>query len=437
MTRAALLPSALPITPIDHPLRASVAVPGSKSLTNRALAAAALADGTTRLTHALFSDDTQHFANGLRQLGFAVETHPAQSDEDSNAIAVHGLGGRIPATHAELFTGNAGTAARFLTALAALGRGEFVIDGDERMRQRPIGDLLEALNLLGANARSATGCPPVRVIASGLRGGSARVAGDTSSQFLSALLLAAPRARSPVEIAVERGLSSKPYVDMTIAVMADFGVTVERSGYERFRVEPQPYRARETYPIECDASAASYFFAAPAICGGIVSVENISCETRQGDIAFLDALRQMGCAITHAEGRIEVSGPGAGELQGIDIDMSGIPDTAQTLAAIAPFANSPTAIRGIASARLKETDRIAATCAELRRLGVTVDERADGMTIYPCAHIRPAAVHTYNDHRMAMAFALIGLRAEGVVIENPACVSKTFPGYFAVLESLR
>jgi 3-phosphoshikimate 1-carboxyvinyltransferase len=240
-----------------------------------------------------------------------------------------------------------------------------------------------------------------------------------------------------VELVVERGLNSKPYVDLTLGLMTDFGVSVEREGYACFRIAPQRYRARAPYAIESDASSASYFFAAPAILGGTVRVENISRRSRQGDIAFLDVLAQMGCVIAEGENWIEVAGPASGAPRGVDVDLRDIPDTAQTLAAIAPFASTPTTLRGIASARVKETDRVAALCAELARLGVPVVEHPDGLTVQPCRAIRPAAVRTYNDHRMAMAFALVGLKAPGVEIENPACVSKTFPHYFEVLESLR
>ncbi|MEK7326752.1 MAG: 3-phosphoshikimate 1-carboxyvinyltransferase, partial [Chloroflexota bacterium] len=317
----------LPITPLRHPLHATVRVPGSKSLTNRALAIAALADGPTTLTNTLFSDDSGYFADCLQSLGFTLEVADFQS-----LVVVHGLDGRIPTNQAELFVGNAGTAARFLTAFATLGHGEFVIDGNERMRQRPIGDLLDALTQLGARVEASPpgfatplswprtlrpgvvgwggeACPPVRVQAGGLPGGKARVAGDTSSQFLSALLMIAPYAQSPVELIVTGELNSKPYVDMTVALMADFSVTVERVGYERFRIAPQRYRALGKYEIESDASAASYFFAAPAICGGTVRVQNISRRSKQGDIAFLDVLAQMGCVITEGENWIEVTGP--------------------------------------------------------------------------------------------------------------------------------
>jgi 3-phosphoshikimate 1-carboxyvinyltransferase len=424
--------NSLALEPIGHPVRARVRLPGSKSLTNRALAIAALADGATTLTHALFSDDTQYFCESLTQLGFHVT-----SDPDSASISVTGFGGRIPARQADLYAGNAGTVARFLTAFVTLGDGDFRLDGNARMRQRPIADLISTLNQLGANVRSldGVGCLPVLIAASGLPGGTAHVAGDTSSQFLSAVLLAAPYARSPVDLLVERGLNSKPYVDMTLSVMADFGIKVEREGYERFRVRPDLYRAQTNYVVESDASAASYFFAAPAILGGSVRVEELTRRSRQGDMAFLDVLAAMGCHIVEGDGWIEVAGPE--QLRGVDVDLRDAPDTAQTLAAIAPFADTPTVIRGIASARFKETDRVAATCAELTRLGVPVREQPDGLIIEPCRNIRPAVVRTYDDHRMAMAFALIGLKVPGISIENPACVSKTFPRYFDVLEQLR
>ncbi len=462
------------ITPIPHPLDAAVRVPGSKSMTNRALLIAALANGRTKLTNALFSDDSLYFAGALQTLGFEV-----QLDEVNSEMTITGLGGKIPAKRAELYIGDAGTAARFLTAFLTLGHGEYILDGDSRMRERPIGDLVDALMQLGANIRpiqnsefrilNAQVCPPLKITANGLRGGKAQIAGDISSQFLSALLMVAPYAQNPVEITLSTELNSKPYVDMTLAIMQDFGVQVQRNGYQSFTIPITNYAIPErseadqlpnlqfsnspisTYPIESDASAASYFFAAPAICGGTVKVENISRKSKQGDIAFLDVLQQMGCTIAEADnpstsltssrcsfGRTGcLLTTGHSPLHGIDVDLRDIPDTAQTLAAIAPFADSPTRIRGIASARLKETDRIHATCTELARLGVRVEEHEDGMTIYPCEKMRPAVIRTYNDHRMAMAFSLIGLRFDGVTIENPSCVSKTFPSFFEVLDALR
>jgi 3-phosphoshikimate 1-carboxyvinyltransferase len=422
--------SSLPIKPLIQPLAASVRVPGSKSLTNRALLIAALADGTTRITNALFSDDSRHFANALKTLGFNV-----QLDEVNSEMTVTGLGGRIPSTKAELFVGNAGTAARFLSAFLTLGHGDYILDGEPRMRERPIGDLIDALHQLGAELEGTNHCPPIEISANGLLGGKTKIAGNISSQFLSALLMVAPSAKFPVEIEVITELNSKPYVDMTIAIMQEFGVEIERQGYERFVIRPSFYFPLSSYSIESDASAASYFFAAPAICGGTVRVEDISRNSTQGDIAFLDILGQMGCAINEGENFIEVTSTKS--LNGVDVDMRDIPDTAQTLAAIAPFASSATRIRGIASARVKETDRVYAACSELVRLGVRVDEHNDGMTIYPCDEIRPATIQTYNDHRMAMAFSLIGLRVDGITIENPSCVSKTFPKFFEVLDSLR
>ncbi len=438
-------PSALKITPIPYPLNATVRAPGSKSLTNRALLIAALANGTTHLTNALFSDDSQYFAKALQILGFDV-----QLNEQNVSMTVTGWGGKIPATQAGLFIGNAGTAARFLTAFLTLGHGEYILDGEPRMRERPIGDLVEALAQLGAKIepipnsefriRNSQICPPIKIIASGLPGGKTKIAGDISSQFLSALMMTAPYARSPIEVELTTDLNSKPYVDMTIAIMKDFGVEVERSQYSSFTMHPSSYSPITNYPIESDASAASYFFAAPAICGGTVKVENISRKSVQGDVAFVDVLKQMGCIVGENHNSILVTRNSS--LHGVDVDMRDIPDTAQTLAAIAPFADSSTRIRGIASARLKETDRVHATCVELDRLGVRVEEHEDGMTIYPTFNLhpstfKPANIQTYNDHRMAMAFSLIGLRFDGVTIENPSCVSKTFPNFFDVLETLR
>ncbi len=418
------------------PLATRLNVPGSKSHTNRALLLAALAEGVTTLQGALFSDDTLYFAQALGQLGFVVELEPR-----AQTITVHGLGGRIPASRARLLIGNAGTAARFLTAMLTLGQGEYHLDGVQRMRQRPIGDLVNALNQLGARVSAASHrnslCPPVTVRASGLPGGWCSLSGGVSSQFLSALLMAAPYARQPVEIRVVGPMNSKPYVDLTLGVMADFGVTVERQGYASFRVEPQPYHAPGDYPIEADASAASYFFAAPAVCGGWVEVANLSRAARQGDIAFLGVLEQMGCTVRERAGGIRVQSPESDSLRGVEVDMSDFSDTFLTLAAIAPFAKTPTTIRGVASSRLKETDRVAAAVTELRRLGVKVDEHPDGLTVYPSADLRPARIHTYDDHRVAMAFALVGLRLPGVEIENPGCVAKTFPAYFEVLEQMR
>lgn len=418
------------ITPLRHALDTTVHVPGSKSLTNRALLLASLASGETRLTNALFSDDSLYCAKALQALGFDIGLDAARHE-----MTIAGRGGTIPAQEAELFIGNAGTVERFLTAFLTLGQGTYLLDGNARMRERPIADLVSALAQLGARIETTHGCPPLRIYASGLAGGGATLGGEISSQFLSALLMVAPYAKQPVEIKLTTRLNSRPYVDLTLAVMHEFGVEVERNGYESFLVQPARYQHKDSYTIESDASAASYFFAAPAICGGTVRVNGITRLSAQGDLAFLDILTQMGCAIKEGPDYIEVTG--SNSLRGVYADLRDSPDTAQTLAVIAPFASTPTHIRGIASARLKETDRVHATCTELGRLGVPVEEHADGMTIYPCAAIQPASIRTYDDHRMAMAFSLIALRIGGIVIENPECVSKTFPRYFETLESLR
>ncbi len=402
---------------------------------------AALADGPTRLTNALFSDDSLYFANALKDLGFHIDLNLEKKE-----IVVTGCSGEIPVKKAELFIGNAGTAARFLSSFLTLGNGEYTLDGDARMRERPIGDLISSLTQLGANISPLSQahqnpiglCPPVKIVASGLPGGRTSVNGDISSQFLSALLMVAPYAQTPVEISVSTELNSKPYVDMTLGVMADFGISIQRSEYQNFYVSRGSYRSLKNYVIEPDASAASYFFAAPAILGGKIRIENISLESKQGDIAFLNVLKAMGCTVHTDTNYIEVIGPcSISNLKGVDIDMRDIPDTAQTLAVIAPFASSPTHIHGIASARMKESDRVSATCAELTRMGVKVEEFNDGMSIYPCDKFTPAQIRTYQDHRMAMAFALMGLKISGVRIENPGCVSKTFPEYFEVLDGLR
>jgi 3-phosphoshikimate 1-carboxyvinyltransferase len=419
----------------SKPINAVVRVPGSKSLTNRALLLAALADGTTLLKNTLFSDDSIYFAHALQTLGFDIFLKP-----EDVSMEVSGLGGSIPSKEAALFIGNAGTAARFLTAFLTLGTGSFVVDGDSRMRERPIGDLLDALTQLGADVEAIdthqpTICPPIKVSASELMGGKTKIAGNISSQFLSALLMIAPYAKKAVEIEITTELNSKPYIDLTLSTMAEFGVEVDRDKYKRFFINPTRYIARSQFIIESDASSASYFFAAPAICGGSVRVENINRKSKQGDIGFLSIIEKMGCEVKENDNSIEVIGPK--QLFGVDIDMRDISDTAQTLAAIAPFASSPTHIYGIASARVKETDRISATCTELRRIGVQVDEHEDGLTIYPAHEFRSALIQTYSDHRMAMAFSLIGLRVPGVYIENPECVSKTFPDFFKQLENLR
>ena len=415
------------ITPITHPVVGTARVPGSKSITNRALLVAALARGDSTLTGALHSDDTRYMAASLNALGLRVE-----SDEAAERFAVTGGDGSFPARSADLFVGNSGTTMRFLTAALALGHGVFRIDGVPRMRQRPIAPLLDALGALGVDVKgeSVPGFPPVVVRAAGLGGGRVRMAGDQSSQFITGLLLAAPYAESGITIEITGELVSAPYLAMTVDVMNSFGVSVERDATNRrFHVPPGQRYTGRAYHVEPDASNASYFFAAAAITGGCVRVDGLGTGSTQGDLEFVRVLERMGAGVTVEEDCTEVHGPADGVLRGLDHDFSEISDTAQTLAAIAPFAAGPTTIRGIGFIRHKETDRVAAMAAELRKLGQGVEEFADGLTIHP-APVRPADITTYDDHRMAMSFAIAGLRAPGVRILDPGCVGKTFPSYF-------
>ena len=411
------------------PLRAKLRPPGSKSITNRALVCAALAEGESVLSGVLDCEDTRVMIEALKRLGITLRCH-----WETASVRVVGCGGNLPAREAELYVGNSGTTVRFLTAMLTLGRGTYRLDGTPRMQQRPIEDLLLALRQLGGDAVSelGTGCPPVLVRAKRLRGGRATVAGDISSQFLSSLLLAAPYADANVELTVQGSLVSRPYIDMTLAVMASFGVSVQVKEPCGFVVGcPQCYRGRP-YAIEPDASAASYFFAAAAITQGEVTVEGLSRESLQGDVAFCDCLRRMGCEIQDRLNHITVVGR---PLRGIDVDMNAISDTVQTLAAVALFADGPTTIRGVTHIRRKETDRIHDLAIELRKFGAEVEEHPDGLKITPRA-LHGAAIETYEDHRMAMSLALVGLAVPGVIIRDPGCTAKTYPEFFHDLERL-
>lgn len=416
------------IRPVCSPIRGSIRPPGSKSLTNRALLIAAMADGVSTLRGILHSRDTAVMIDSLGRLGISVTP-----GTEPTTIHVAGCGGRIPSANANLYLENSGTSIRFLTAMCATGNGVYRLDGNERMRHRPIADLLAALNQLGADTRceAGTDCPPVVVTANGLPGGETVVETQRSSQFLSALLMVTPQARGPIEIRLSGPLVSEPYIDMTLGVMARFGVTVDTTQPGRYRTSPAPYRAGQ-YDIEPDASAASYFFAAAAITGGSVTVEGLSEFALQGDVRFVDVLERMGCRIERGPNSLTVHG---GPLRGVDVDMNAISDTAQTLAAVAIFAEGPTTIRHVAHMRLKETDRVAAVVTELRRLGIRADEHPDGMTIYP-GPVQPALVETYDDHRMAMSFALVGLQCPGIRIADPQCTAKTYPEFFRDLETL-
>jgi len=417
------------ITPLTKPIDADITVPGSKSLTNRALVIASLAKGKSRLTGALFSDDTGYMHRALEKLGVNIE-----ADEKQCEYVVCGNGGQIFAPSAELYIGNAGTAARFLASYVALGVGEYVIDGDKPMRTaRPFADLLYALHCLGVRARSVknNNFLPIQIQARGIEGGRVCLNASKSSQFLTSLMLIAPYTKYGLEIEIAGELKTS-YIDITLDIMRAFGVNIAHENYRVFRIAPGHYTSRE-YQIEPDASSASYFFAAAALTGGRVRVNGITCDSAQGDIHFVRVLEKMGCSVRYLKNAVEVIG--STRLKGIQIDMKNISDTSLTLAAIAPFAETSTIIRNIEHTRFQETDRVRAMATELKKLGVSVEERRDGVTIHP-SKITPGIIETYNDHRVAMSFALIGLRTPGIIIKNPACVSKTFPDFFERLASL-
>jgi 3-phosphoshikimate 1-carboxyvinyltransferase len=429
----AVYPAEITLKPWSAPPRRSVVqVPGSKSLTNRALIVGALAQGRSILRGALDSEDTRVMVAALQQLGFQVDHHV-----EEHLIEIEGRGGEIPTAEANLFVANSGTSFRFLTALVATGHGTYRLDGSPRMRQRPVADLLAALNRLGTEAVSeqGTGCPPVIVCARGLQGGHASVKGDISSQFLSGLLMALPYAREPTTLEVEGTLVSRPYVEMTLAVMTAFGARVEDQEFRSFYIQPARYRGYrgQSYKIEPDASAASYFFALAAITGSTMTVEGLGDQSLQGDLGFVNVLETMGCTVEHHAELTTVTG---GPLRGADADMGDISDTVMTLAVVALFAKGTTRIRNVAHIRHKETDRIAALATELRRLGATVEEFPDGLRIDPPASLAPVRIATYDDHRMAMSFALAGIRAPGITILDPGCVAKTYPNFWEDLTKL-
>jgi 3-phosphoshikimate 1-carboxyvinyltransferase len=430
------------IRPLSGKPEATVRVPGSKSYTNRALAAASLAEGSSRLRGALFSDDTRYMAAALGQLGLHVakDEDEAEKDEDEAEMEIVGCAGRIPERDVQVFVGNAGTAARFLTVLLSLGRGRYHLDGVERMRERPMADLLRALRHLGVTVECLGRPDCVPLIVSGASRSNwslpaeLTLPGTASSQFVSGLLLSAPHLAAGLTVNIEGRLVSQPYLDMTAQVMKSFGVEVENDAYQTFRVAAGQKYVGADYDVEPDASAASYFFAAAAITGGRITVRGLGTDSLQGDLRFVDVLERMGATVIREARSTTLIGPE--RLSGVEVDMRDLSDTAQTLAVVAPFAEGPTRITGIGFIRKKETDRVGAVVEELRRLGVTAVEEGDGMRISPGLP-KPGQVRTYDDHRMAMSFALLGLRVPGIEILNPACTSKTFPRYWAVLDGLR
>jgi 3-phosphoshikimate 1-carboxyvinyltransferase len=411
---------------LPGPVDVTWAVPGSKSITNRALVLAALADGETTLTGALESDDTRHMRAALTRMGIAIE------DAGPDALVVRGGRARLHAPDGPLFVGNSGTTVRFLAAVAALVDGEVTLVGDDAMAKRPIHVLVDALKALGADVTCATGCPPLTIRGGRLRGGRVRMRGDQSSQYFSALLMAAGFADTDLEVEIEGTLVSRPYVDITRRMIADFGGEVSETP-EGFHVRAgRPLRGR-AYGIEPDASSASYPFALAAALGGAVVVPGLGRDAQQGDYGFAAILEQAGATVTRGETSTRIERIGA--LRGVDVDMHHISDTVMTLAAIAPLAAGPTRIRNVANIRIKETDRLAATVTELRRLGQRVTHGDDWLAIDPTP-VLPAVVHCYDDHRIAMSFAILGAAAGGVTIEDPACVSKTYPRFFQDLAAV-
>jgi 3-phosphoshikimate 1-carboxyvinyltransferase len=437
-------PSLLQIEPIHRPLEGTIRPPGSKSITNRALVLGAFSSHArpVKLSGVLFSEDTDLMIKALQELGFQVEVRSDYGEVDIRAPSSAPV---IPASQADLFCGNSGTTMRFLTAAVSIGCGIYRLDGVPRMRERPIEDLLGALRQLGVDALSelGTGCPPVRVKTQGWRSNaSVWIRGDVSSQFISALLLAAPWSRAHVSLQILGQPVSKPYILMTLRMLEQFGAHVvleeinglsNHTGHSQAMIIPEQNPCGiPIYTIEPDATAATYWWAAAAITGGTVTVTGIGTDSLQGDVAFVDVLQQMGCRVEKGSSQVTVHG---GELHGVEVDMNAISDTVMTLAAVACFADSPTRISNVAHIRYKETDRISALACELRRLGVEVREFEDGLEIRP-RPMRGAVLETYNDHRMAMSLALIGLRVPGIVIREPACVVKTYPHFFQDLERL-
>ncbi|MEM7625532.1 MAG: 3-phosphoshikimate 1-carboxyvinyltransferase [Planctomycetota bacterium] len=439
------LPDTLPLEPLEA-FDVALRPPGSKSLTNRALLLAALAKGKSSLTGVLLADDTRRMLEALDTLGFQLDLH-----EDARTVTITGEDGTLPAKSAELRLGNAGTAMRFLTAAMCLGLGEYTLDGIERMRQRPIGELVEPLRELGADIEylGEPGFPPLKIVAEppGLSSELLELTPTLSSQFISALLMIGPCIHGGLEIEFDGPVTSLPYVKMTLNLMKQFGADFEAdTGYRAVHVPAGRYEGYD-YPIEPDASNASYFLAAAAVVpGSRCVIEGLGSRSLQGDAAFCDVLGRMGCGVDQQLDTTTVAAPVHGGLRGVDVDLNDMPDMAQTLAVVALFADGPTTIRNVGNLRVKETDRIAALENELTKLGALVQTIEDDIAITPPSKgvadaIAQAggavAIDTYDDHRMAMAFAVAGLRVPGVTINDPSCVEKTFPDYFEFLDRLR
>jgi len=414
----------------------SIRPPGSKSIANRALFLAALAQGKTLLRNIPDADDVQILKKTLPLLGVGVQT--VKLEKGRERLEITGCGGPFPVQSANLYLENAGTAIRPMLPILSAGSGNFTIDGNEQMRKRPIRDLVESLQSLGVDVVCETGCPPLQLRAKGLAGGRVSISGKTSSQFLTALLLAAPLADSDMEIISRDDPVSKPYIDMTIRMMGDFGVEVKRDGYRSFFVRRGKYTSPGEYVIESDATAATYFLAAGALPGsGPVIVKGIGKNSIQGDVRFTEILERMGARVSKdSESLGSESPPGNAKLRSIDVDMNDMPDAAMTLAVLALFAEGKTSIRNIGNLRVKESERIHGLWSELSKLGAQVREEEDALYIQPAGELKDCSIETYRDHRMAMAFALAS-RGTSLGILDPGCVSKTYPHFFEDFLSLR
>jgi 3-phosphoshikimate 1-carboxyvinyltransferase len=400
-----------------------VIAPPSKSYTNRALLVAALASGRSVLLDPLFCDDSYYMMESLKKLGIKIQIINDQ-------VIVYGLKGKLNKPKNRLFVGNAGTAFRFLTTALALCEGNVILDGDKRMRQRPIKDLINALSYLGVNVESKNGYAPLKIHGGSFIGGESSIKGERSSQYISSILLSAPYAENDVIIKVEGSVTSKPYIDITLDIMKHFNVNVENNNYLEYHIKSGNYYKGKKYKIEGDASNASYFFAAAAITEGTMEVRNLPPTSKQGDLKLIEVLQKMGCKLVYKKNSIIISG---GELKGIDVDMNTMPDVVPTLAIVACFAKGETNIFNAENLRIKESDRIKAVCSELSKIGAKVIEKKDGMTIIP-DRLHGATIETYNDHRIAMSFSIAGLKIPGIKITNPACVNKSFPEYWKVFK---
>ena len=416
-----LLPEVLEI-PCSSPVNSSIRIPGSKSITNRAILIASLAKSKSDIEGVLYSDDTKYMINAWKQLGVSFEPK-------EEILWVDGCDGNISPFSDDIYVGNAGTAARFLTTALLLGQGDYILTGNERMQQRPIQDLLDALNQVGAKIQdlNGSGCPPLKIKADRLKGGKVIIPGDKSSQYISSIMLTSPYAKEDVTIEIKGHLVSRTYVEMTRKIMHDFGAKTEWEGENELKISSShPYKGR-SYRIEGDASSASYFFALAAITKGTVKVKGIESDSTQGDLGLLNILEEMGCLVSWKEDEVTVTGRA---LRGVSVDMNTMSDVAPTLAVIALFAEGRTHIKNVENMRIKECDRISALTTELKKIGADIEEEKDGLLITGKSGYSATEFSTYDDHRMAMALSLVGVKTPGIKIKDPACVNKTFPEFF-------